>query len=302
VYGVIRRAAQGLDWLAREGMEAQRRVARVGEAARLGVQVSGECGGGPDGPPPALAQVRDPVVAQTDDVDLGRLVPVLPHRERGRRLLALIDKELRITSTSEQGRATIPNMSHRAPGEHMSYAKYLAQEATSDVRHEFLGGEVFAMAGGTPEHAALAAAVLMELGTVLRGKRCRVYTSGLRVRVLATDLTTELSTYPDVTVVCDQVETRPDDPDAVVNPVVLVEVLSDSTEAYDRGAKAAHYRRIPSLREYVLVSQHEPLIEVYRRNERGHWELVESRSGMQVELASLGVSLDVDVIYANPLT
>jgi Uma2 family endonuclease len=90
----------------------------------------------------------------------------------------------------------------------------------------------------------------------------------------------------------------------VLNPRLIIEVLSDSTEAYDRGAKAAHYRRIPSLREYVLVAQGEPLIEVYRRNERDNWELfVEARRGERAELTSCGepITLDVDAIYRDPL-
>jgi len=179
----------------------------------------------------------------------------------------------------------------------MTYAEYLAAEATAGVRHEFLNGEVWAMAGGTPEHAALAAALIGELGAALRGKPCRVYTSDLRMRVLATGL----STYPDVSMVCGSLETVAEDPDAITNPVLLAEVLSDTTEAYDRGAKAAHYRRLPSLHEYVLVSQAERLVEVYRRTEAGRWELLEGRPGDRIELRSLGISLDVAAIYANPL-
>lgn len=188
-------------------------------------------------------------------------------------------------------------MARFAPIAHMTYAEYVAAEAASDVRHEFLNGDVWAMAGGTPEDAALAAAFIRELGAALRGKPCRVYTSDARVRILATGL----STYPDLTVVCGALETAPEDPDALTNPVVLVEVLSDATEAYDRGAKAAHYRRIASLREYVLVSQGEPLIEVYRRTDGGRWELLEARPGDAVELAALGVRLDVSTLYTNPL-
>jgi Uma2 family endonuclease len=179
----------------------------------------------------------------------------------------------------------------------MSYAEYLAAEAVSDVRHEFLNGEVWVMAGGTPEHAALAAAISRELGVGLRGKPCRTYSSDLRVRVVDTGL----STYPDVTVVCGQLATAADDPDAAVNPIVVVEVLSETTEGYDRGAKAAHYRRIPSLREYVLVSQAEPRIELHRRAETGRWELLEARPGESLELASLGIRIDVAAVYANPL-
>ncbi len=178
----------------------------------------------------------------------------------------------------------------------MTHAEYLAAEAVSDVRHEFLDGEVWAMAGGTPEHAALALAMGSELRVALRGKPCRAYSADLRVRVVDTGL----STYPDVSVVCGQLETAPDDPDAVTNPIVLVEILSES-EGYDRGAKAAHYRRIPSLRDYVLVSQAEPRIEVHHRTESGRWELLEARPGETIELASLGARLDVAAIYANPL-
>jgi Uma2 family endonuclease len=112
---------------------------------------------------------------------------------------------------------------------------------------------------------------------------------------------TGLATYPDATVVCSQLETTPDDPQAVVNPVVLVEVLSDSTEAYDRGERFAHYRRIPSLREYVIVSQREQRIEVHRLNEAGRWELHESAAGESVELASIGCHLSVDDVYRDPL-
>lgn len=182
----------------------------------------------------------------------------------------------------------------------MTYAEYLAFEATSDIRHEYLNGEVFAMAGGTITHGALTAAVIAALSNALRGRPCRVLSSDVRVRSKATGLTT----YADVTVVCDKLEVADDDPHSVLNPRVIVEVLSDSTEAYDRGAKAAHYRRIDSLREYVLVGQNEPLIEVYRRNERGKWELaVEVRRGEVAELAACGapIAIDVDAIYRDPL-
>jgi len=179
----------------------------------------------------------------------------------------------------------------------MTYAEYLSAEIVSQVRHEYLDGEVWAMAGGTPEHSALAMAVGSELRTALSGRPCRVYSSDLRIRVVNTGL----STYPDVSVVCGQIALAPDDPDAVTNPIVLVEVLSDSTEGYDRGAKAAHYRRIPSLREYILVSQEEPRVEIYRRTESGRWELLEARAGESIEIAALGVRLDVSAVYANPL-
>jgi Uma2 family endonuclease len=178
-----------------------------------------------------------------------------------------------------------------------TYAEYAAAEAMSATKHEWLNGEVFAMAGGTPEHAGLAASVIRELGLALRGRPCRVFSSDLRVRVQATGL----ATYPDASVFCNKLATDRDDPQAVVNPVVLIEVLSTSSEAYDRGEKFAHYRRIPSLQEYVLVSQHEPRIEVHRRNEAGRWELYEAGAGESIELASIGCRLNVDDIYRDPL-
>ena len=179
----------------------------------------------------------------------------------------------------------------------LTYAEYLAAEQVSSERHEFLDGEVYAMAGGMPEHAALSASVIAMLLAGLRGRPCRVYTSDLRVRVLATGLTT----YPDISVVRGALETDVDDPHAIVNPVLLVEVLSDSTEAHDRGEKSAHYRHIPSLREYVLVSQRHRRIEVFRRNDAGRWELFEYEGGASAELASVGCALDVDEVYRDPL-
>jgi Uma2 family endonuclease len=179
----------------------------------------------------------------------------------------------------------------------LTYAEYLAREATSEVKHEFINGEAFAMAGGTLEHGALALALGGELRTALTGKPCRTYSSDVRVKVLSTGA----SFYPDLSIVCGKVETPPDDANAIANPLVLVEVLSDSTEAYDRGAKAGHYRRIDSLREYVLVSQAEQRVEIQRRNERGVWELHFFGPGERVELTSLGVSIPLDAVYANPL-
>lgn len=179
----------------------------------------------------------------------------------------------------------------------MTYAEYVASEAASPLKREFIRGQVYAMAGGTPEHGALAAAVIGELRAALRGKPCRVYSSDLRVRIPDTDM----ATYPDASVICGRLETASDDPHAAINPKLLVEVLSESTEAYDRGAKASHYRRLSSLQEYVFVAQDEPRIEVYRRNDEGGWVLYEARSGERLELRSIGVSLDVSAVYENPL-
>jgi Uma2 family endonuclease len=189
-------------------------------------------------------------------------------------------------------------MGEPAPEPYVSYAEYIEREEKSATKHEWLNGVIYDMSGGTPDHAGLAAAVISTLAQQLVGKRCRVFSSDLKVRVLATNL----GTYADVSVVCGRLERDPDSNTAVTNPTVLVEVLSDSTEAYDRGEKFAHYRRIPSLREYVLVGQTKRMIEVYRKNEAGLWVLVaEAGAGEQAALESIGCVLGVDEVYVDPL-
>jgi Uma2 family endonuclease len=178
----------------------------------------------------------------------------------------------------------------------VTYPEYLELERTSEVKHEYLRGEVFAMAGGTPEHSRLAANVIRLIGTALLGRPCVVLTSDARVRIEETDR----STYPDVSVVCGRLEPAADDPDAITNPVVIVEVLSDATEADDRGEKFAHYRRLASLREYVLVSQRARRLEVYRRRDE-RWSLDEAGVGQTLHLESIDAALSVDEVYRDPL-
>jgi Uma2 family endonuclease len=175
-----------------------------------------------------------------------------------------------------------------------SYADYLALERATDRRHEWLDGQVYAMAGGTLTHAELAAAVAAELRSLALPCGCKVFNSDAKVRVLATGL----ATYPDASMVCGPVATAPNDSHAMTNPALLVEVLSDGTEAYDRGDKAAHYRRIPSLQDYVFVSQHTRRVEVYSR-EGDHWTLRVAEAGGSVPLTALDGSLSVDRVYAG---
>lgn len=179
----------------------------------------------------------------------------------------------------------------------LSYQEYLVHEERALVKHEYVDGELFAMAGGTPEHAALATAIASELRNCLKGRPCRVFSSDLRVRIRSASV----STYPDVTVVCGKLETDVDDQNAALNPVVLVEVLSAATEAYDRGDKARWYRQIPSLREYVMVSQTAARIEVHRRTPQGTWEIFDYHAGEMLELRSIEASMPVAAIYENPL-
>jgi Uma2 family endonuclease len=174
-----------------------------------------------------------------------------------------------------------------------TFPEYVAEEQVSGSKHEHLDGQIHAMAGGSPEHGLIAINVGAELRNKLLGRPCRVFSSDVRIRVRATGL----ATYPDISVVCGRVERDPEDQNTIVNPIVLVEVLSPSTEAYDRGEKFAHYRRIPSLREYVLVSQAKRRVEVFRRNEDPSWTLYEVQGSSSVELASVGCELALDELY-----
>lgn len=179
-----------------------------------------------------------------------------------------------------------------------TFPEYLALEAISPVRHEYCGGHVWAMAGGSPDHAGIAVNVSTTLANQLRGKPRRVFSSDLRVRVRETGL----ATYPDVSVVCGSLESDPDDASGqtVVNPIVIVEVLSPSTEDYDRGEKLAHYKSIPSLQEMVLVAHDQHRIELWRRaGDSWTLEVVSERGS--VELRSVECRLELDEVYRDPL-
>jgi Uma2 family endonuclease len=176
----------------------------------------------------------------------------------------------------------------------VSYADYLAEEEAAEQKHEFHDGEIVAMAGASVEHARLAAELGFLLSSGVRGRGCTVYSSDLRIRIDEVNRTH----YADLTVVCGPVERSPVDAEGVTNPRVVVEVLSDSTEAYDRGEKFRNYRRLASLTEYVLVSQREPVIEVYRRTEGG-WLLEEHGPGQRVRLGSIGVEIGVDEVFGR---
>jgi Uma2 family endonuclease len=184
-----------------------------------------------------------------------------------------------------------------APKRRYTRAEYIAFERSSSTRNEFFDGVIYAMAGGSREHALYAANVIALLGAELRSKPCSTHTADLRIRILATGL----DTYPDVSVVCGSVERDPEDEHAILNPTLVVEVTSPSTADYDRGDKLAHYQEIPSLGEVVIVDYREKLVEVHRRESDGSWRRYEARSGAAATLASLGVELSVDAIYRDPL-
>lgn len=178
---------------------------------------------------------------------------------------------------------------------HYTYEEYVALEDESAIRHEYLDGEIYAMAGGSPDHAALAAAAIALLRVHLP-PGYRVFSSDLRVRIVATGL----STYPDAAVVCGPTSRADDDRLAVTNPVLLLEVTSPSTEEYDRGEKLRHYTHLPSLREVVIVSHRAPRITVHRRD-GDRWVAADAGPGESVTLAAIPGAIAVDDVYRDGL-
>jgi Uma2 family endonuclease len=154
----------------------------------------------------------------------------------------------------------------------MSPDEFLAFERTSVIKHEYRDGEVVAMSGARRNHNLIALNVGSEIQRSLKGKECEGYPSEMRVFVPAT----RLYTYPDLVVVCGEPIFQDESFDTLLNPVLIIEVLSDSTESYDRGQKFKDYRSIESLKEYVLISQRTPGIEKYVKHGDGFWMLSEA--------------------------
>jgi Uma2 family endonuclease len=175
------------------------------------------------------------------------------------------------------------------------FEDYLAAErAGCDVKHEYVNGEVFAMTGASFNHNLIVLNLGSELRAGLKGRACHVLPSDMRVRIEAANA----GKYPDLVALCEVPRFHDDRQDVLLNPALIVEVLSTSTEAYDRGGKFATYRRLPSLEEYVLVSQHQPLVEVFTRQPDGRWVLSETE-GLDAEVifASLGCRVAMREIY-----
>ena len=175
-----------------------------------------------------------------------------------------------------------------------TYAQYVALELQSPTKHEFLDGEIYAMAGGSEEHSALAAEVLRALGNSIGDRPCRVHTSDLRIYVEAFGL----ATFPDGAVVGGPLEQHGPSLNATaLNPVVLVEITSDSSEEYDTGFKREAYQTIPTLRDYVVVSHRERRITVHHRDDAGAWTSRVGIGGGQVGVESVAAVLRVDEIF-----
>ena len=177
----------------------------------------------------------------------------------------------------------------------MTHADYCAAECEAAIKHEYLAGEVFAMTGGTLEHSRLATEVGYLLRGALEGRPCRVLSSDARVRIEAVDV----DTYPDLSVVCGPAETATADDHALLNPTLIVEVLSPSTEAYDRGLKASYYRQIPALKAYLLVVQDRAGLELHAREADGRWLMSEAGPGERLRIPALDVELEVDAVYRD---
>jgi Uma2 family endonuclease len=172
---------------------------------------------------------------------------------------------------------------------------YLDLESVSNVKHEYLEGEIYAMAGGTPRHAALTLAVAGTLLAKLRGGPCRAFSSDLRILVPKTGL----ATYPDVAVVRGPIETDARSQVSVTNPKLLVEVLSSSTESYDLGEKFEHYRQIPSLGAVLYIWQHQRRLELRVRTPDGSWSATAFHDGDTVPLDVIGCTLSVHDVYSD---
>ena len=172
-------------------------------------------------------------------------------------------------------------------------AAYLAWEAGQAERNEYVAGEVFAMVGVRQSHNVATLNLAMALRSHLKGTSCRVFTESVKTRVEAADC----FFYPDIAVTCDTRDRNT--PEYISHPSLLVEVLSESTAAYDRGKKFAAYRKLESLQEYLLVDLDSRRLELFRRNPENHWVLYDYGAGESIELATLSISIPVDLVFED---
>ncbi|MDQ3928343.1 MAG: Uma2 family endonuclease [Chloroflexota bacterium] len=174
--------------------------------------------------------------------------------------------------------------------------EYLALERRAEYKSEYINGRIYAMSGASREHNLIAGNIFAEIRTQLKGKPCEVYVSDMRVKVSATGM----YTYPDVVAICGEPRFEDRQVDTLTNPTMIVEVLSPSTEGYDRGEKFAHYRRLLSLRDYVLVAQDKMRVEHFVRldDTSGQWVLTEIGDPAGIlHLSSIGCELSLRDIY-----
>jgi len=175
----------------------------------------------------------------------------------------------------------------------MSVEEYFKLDDTSlETKYEYIDGRVYMLAGGTADHSTINGNILTTLKNALRGSQCRIHGSDLKVR-----LSEKRFVYPDISVSCD-----PRDRGKITvmhYPILIVETLSPSTEAYNRRKKFSYYRACMSIQEYVLVDTQTQSVEVYRREQEPFWKFSAFEAGDQIELASLGISIPIDAIYED---
>jgi Uma2 family endonuclease len=178
----------------------------------------------------------------------------------------------------------------------MTEAEYLDFERTAEFKHEFLNGHVYAMSGASRIHNLICTNIVSALHPHLRDKPCEIYQSDMRIKVAATGL----YTYPNITIVCGEPKFASNVFDTLLNPTLIIEVLSPSIESYDRGRKFHHYQQIESLQEYVLVTQDAPRIERFLRQQNAVWEYMEANGlNADLQLTSIGSVLALADAYAQ---
>jgi Uma2 family endonuclease len=187
------------------------------------------------------------------------------------------------------------------PLTYLTVEEYLKAEESSEIRHEYIAGQVFAMSGGSKEHNRITLNIASILRSHLRGSSCSVYMSDMKVRIQSANKTkaADLFYYPDVVVTC-----NPQDQDRffVNYPCLIIEVLSPSTEAIDKREKRINYQALDSLQEYVLVSQDQIQVEIYRQDAQGNWSVQTLDKGDDLQLKSVGLTLTMTDIYEDVLT
>lgn len=174
--------------------------------------------------------------------------------------------------------------------------EYLAQERLAPYKSEYFQGEVFAMAGASRQHNRIAVNLYSAAHAQLKDGRCEIYPSALRVKVSATGL----YAYPDATIVCEDAQFEDEHLDTLLNPLVIFEILSSSTDSYDRGFKSFQYRQLPSLKEFIIIAQDRPLVEHYHRQKKGTWQMIElTKLSEALKLVSVPVTIPLRVLYAR---
>ena len=179
---------------------------------------------------------------------------------------------------------------------YLTVEEYLKAEESSEIRHEYLGGQIFAMSGASREHNLIAGNIFARFRTHLRGSSCRTFISDMKVKIQTDNQKADLFYYPDVVVTC-----NPTDEQRffLTSPSLIIEVLSPSTETTDRREKLLNYQKLDTLREYVLVSQDKVKVEVYRKDAQGNWSLIILGKDDELHLDSIGATLTMSEIYED---